>query len=85
MEFGEPNYWSSKMIDSVWIHYCSIQMHVAYRVVCAVGVWGEGWVGECERVGRGEAHEQGVVEAEALELLQLLAHVHAPRGWDVVG
>ena len=70
----------------------SIQIHVAYRVVCAVGVGGEGWVGESERVGRGEAHEQRVVESGfvvipiyALELLELLAHVHAPRGWDAVG
>ena len=45
-----------------------------------------------ERVGRGEAHEQRVVESgfvviqvDALELLQLLAHVHAARDGDVEG
>ena len=26
-----------------------------------------------------------VIPVDALELLQLLAHVHAARGWDVVG
>ena len=49
-------------------------------------------MGRIERAGRGEAHEQRVVKSgfvvipiDALELLQLLAHVHAARGWDVVG
>ena len=69
-----------------------VQIHVVYRIVGAVGVGGEEWVGEGERVWRGEAHEQRVVESgfvviqvDALELLQLLAHVHAARDGDVEG
>lgn len=71
------------MIDSGWLSWFNFTKCFVYRFVCAVGVWGEGWEGEGERVGCGEAHGQRVVEAEALEQLQLLAHVHAPRGWDV--
>ena len=76
------------MIDFGWLSWFNFTKCFVYRIVCAVGavgVGGEGWVGEGERVGCGEAHGQRVVEAEALEQLQLLAHVHAPRGWDAVG
>ena len=80
------------MIDSGWLSWFNFTKCFVYRIVYAVGAGGDGWIGEGERVGRGEAHEQRVVESgfvvipvNALELLQLLAHVHAPRGWDVVG
>ena len=76
------------MIDSGWLSWFNFTKCFVYSIVCAVGavgVGGEGWVGGSERVGRGEAHGHRVVEAEALELLQLLAHVHAPRDGDVVG
>ena len=44
------------MIDSGWLSWFNFTKCFVYGIVCAVGVWGEGLVGEGERVGLNYAH-----------------------------
>ena len=44
------------MIGSGWLSWFNFTKCFVYRVVCAVGVGGEGWEGEGERVGLNHAH-----------------------------
>lgn len=39
------------MIDSGWLSWFNFTKCFVYRIVCAVGAGGEGWVGGSERVG----------------------------------